>query len=133
MNLWVIIFQIENKYYMARNSRSSLLLKLLLVAIMLLTVTTAYSAEGSQNISAQRQAELHNLLLQDCGSCHGMTMKGGLGPALTPDALKNKPREMIEVTIANGRPGTPMPPWNKILTPQEINWMVDTLYAGVKQ
>jgi len=83
-------------------------------------------------ISTQRSAELHNLLIQDCGSCHGMTMKGGLGPALTTDVLKNKSRKMIEATIANGRPGTPMPPWNKILTKQEINWMVNTLYEGIK-
>lgn len=83
-------------------------------------------------ISKQRSVELNNLLIQDCGSCHGMTMKGGLGPALTPDVLKNKPRKMIEVTIANGRPGTPMPPWENILTKEEINWMVNTLYEGIK-
>lgn len=88
-------------------------------------------ANAQAEISDQRKSELHNLLIQDCGSCHGMTMKGGLGPALTPDILKNKSREMIEVTISNGRPGTPMPPWNKILTKQEIIWMVNTLYAGV--
>jgi len=88
---------------------------------------------AQNKISEQRSAELNNLLIQDCGSCHGMTMKGGLGPALTPAVLKNKPREMIKATIANGRPGTPMPPWNNILSVEEINWMVDTLYAGVKQ
>lgn len=86
----------------------------------------------SEEISKQRITELNNLLIQDCGSCHGMTMKGGLGPALTPEVLKNKPRELIEATITYGRPGTPMPPWNKILTKQEINWMVNTLYKGTK-
>ena len=86
----------------------------------------------AETISAERSAELRNLLIQDCGSCHGMTLKGGLGPALTPDVLKNKSREMIEMTITHGRPGTPMPPWNTILTKQEINWLIDTLYAGVK-
>lgn len=84
----------------------------------------------AENITKQRSAELNNLLIQDCGSCHGMTMKGGLGPALTPEVLKSKPRELIETTIAYGRPGTPMPPWNKILTKKEINWMVNTLYKG---
>lgn len=83
-------------------------------------------------ISRHRIVELTNLLVQDCGSCHGMTMKGGLGPALTPYVLKSKSREMIKMTIANGRPGTPMPPWKTILTEQEINWMVDTLYEGIK-
>ena len=85
-----------------------------------------------KEISKLRITELNNLLIQDCGSCHGMTMKGGLGPALTPEVLKSKPRELIETTITYGRPGTPMPPWNKILTKAEINWMVDTLYKGTK-
>ena len=82
-------------------------------------------------ISKQRRAELHNLLIQDCGSCHGMTMKGGLGPALTPEVLKNKSRHMIEVTILHGRPGTPMPPWNELLSKEEVHWLVDRLYSGV--
>lgn len=93
-----------------------------------------FSSVNAQDkeISAHRITELNNLLIQDCGSCHGMTMKGGLGPALTPEVLKNKPRELIEATITYGRPGTPMPPWNKILTKQEINWIVNTLYKGTK-
>lgn len=92
-----------------------------------------YSHVNAQDeiLSKQRSAELKNLLIQDCGSCHGMTLKGGLGPALTPDVLKNKSREMIEMTITNGRPGTPMPPWNNILTKQEISWLVNLLYAGI--
>ena len=85
-----------------------------------------------ETISKQRITELKDLLLQDCGSCHGMTMKGGLGPALTPQVLKNRSREVIRLTISNGRTGTPMPPWKKILTKQEINWIVNTLYEGIK-
>ncbi len=113
---------------MASFQYNNLLVKLLFT-VMVLTAFSATAAAG--NISGQRQAELHNLLVQDCGSCHGMTMKGGLGPALTVDALKNKPRKMIEVTISHGRPGTPMPPWNKILSKEEIRWIVDILYSGV--
>ena len=86
---------------------------------------------SSAELPEQRRAELLNLLLQDCGSCHGMTLKGGLGPALTPDVLKDKPREFIKITITEGRHGTPMPPWKNILTAAEINWLVDTLYTGV--
>ena len=108
-----------------------MLLKRVLIAILFMPVITGYAAD-SYSISNQRQAELHNLLIQDCGSCHGMTMKGGLGPALTADILKTKSRQMIEVTILQGRPGTPMPPWNTILTKEEVRWIVDTLYEGVK-
>jgi len=105
--------------------------KLILLLLISLFYVSVVNAEG-ENISSMRKAELHNLLLQDCGSCHGMTMKGGLGPALTPNVLKSKSREMITQTIANGRPGTPMPPWNTLLTRHEINWIVNTLYTGVK-
>ena len=82
-------------------------------------------------ISVERKAELHNLLTQDCGSCHGMTLKGGLGPALTVEVISNKPRELILETVLNGRPGTPMPPWKNILSREEIEWLVDMLYKGV--
>lgn len=111
-----------------------MLFKLNTLFLLLTCSSLLFASVNAQGeISEQRSAELHNLLIQDCGSCHGMTMKGGLGPALTPDVLKNKSRKMIEFTISNGRPGTPMPPWNKILTKQEISWLVNTLYAGVKQ
>jgi len=102
--------------------------------ILFLLISLFYNSVNAEDesISSMRKSELHNLLLQDCGSCHGMTMKGGLGPALTPDVLKSKSREMITRTISNGRAGTPMPPWNTILTKQEINWIVNTLYKGIK-
>ena len=111
-----------------RNHYMAKALVAILIALFLNSLVMAQN-----KISTQRIFELKDLLLQDCGSCHGMTMKGGLGPALTPEALKNKSRKMIKATITYGRPGTPMPPWNKILSEEEINWMVATLYAGVKQ
>lgn len=103
-----------------------------LILLFIISPLLSHSVNAQGEISIERSAELQNLLIQDCGSCHGMTLKGGLGPALTPDVLKHKSRDMIEITITNGRPGTPMPPWNKILTKEEINWLIDTLYAGVK-
>ena len=69
--------------------------------------------------SAERQAKLDHLLLQDCGSCHGLRMTGGLGPALTRDALAGKPRDSLVATVTHGRPGTAMPGWNALLDEQE--------------
>ena len=129
MKQWVVISRIKNKPCMVRNDHCLMLLKRVLIAIMFMPLVAGYAAAES-SISSQRQAELHNLLLQDCGSCHGMTMKGGLGPALTAEVLKTKSRQMIEITILQGRPGTPMPPWNKILTKDEVRWIVDKLYEG---
>lgn len=82
---------------------------------------------------AERRAELRYLLAQDCGSCHGLTLKGGLGPALTVDALDGKPAEFLQFTIAHGRPGTAMPPWRGILSEAEIRYLVDLLRSGEAQ
>jgi cytochrome c55X len=78
-----------------------------------------------------RQHELLYLLKQDCGSCHGLTLKGGLGPALTPQALHDKPKAAMVATIMHGRPGTPMPPWSSELSEADARWLVENLYRGV--
>ena len=77
-----------------------------------------------------RRVALTHLVLHDCGSCHGLTLKGGLGPALTPAALAGKTAEELRATILNGRPGTPMPPWRGFLTEAEADWLVQALQRG---
>lgn len=77
-----------------------------------------------------RQQQLRYLLLQDCGSCHGMTLQGSLGPALTPQALAGKPPVMLRDVILHGRPGTPMPPWKGLLTERDAEWLVQILLDG---
>lgn len=77
--------------------------------------------------SPERQAALTNMLRQDCGSCHGMTRRGGLGPALLPEALVGKPDDFLVQTILNGRQGTAMPPWRSLLTLDEAAWLVQQL------
>jgi len=77
-----------------------------------------------------RQGQLEHLLRQDCGSCHGLHLTGGLGPPLTRQALAGKPRELLEATIAHGRPGTPMPNWDALLDQQDIAWLADRLLQG---
>jgi len=71
-----------------------------------------------------------NLLKQDCGSCHGLTMKGGLGPALTPEALHGKPAKLLREVVLRGRPGTPMPPWAPFLSETEAEWLIEVLLKG---
>lgn len=78
-----------------------------------------------------RQAELLNLIRQDCGSCHGLRLEGGLGLPLTPQALKEKSPEALKQTILHGRGGTPMPPWNPFMTEAEAGWIVETLLKGL--
>ncbi|WP_454737434.1 c-type cytochrome [Cupriavidus necator] len=77
-----------------------------------------------------RQAQLAHWLRDDCGACHGMTLRGGLGPPLTREALAGKPRESLVATVLYGRPGTAMPPWQPFMTQDEAQWLIDRLQAG---
>lgn len=74
--------------------------------------------------SEEKQQELLNMLAHDCGSCHGLTLKGGLGPSLLAHALLNKTDTFLVQTILNGRKGTAMPPWKDFMTEQEARWLV---------
>jgi cytochrome c55X len=86
---------------------------------------------GAQAVDDKRENELRNLIHQDCGSCHGMRLTGGLGPALTPQALEGKSRGFLFTTISEGRYGTPMAPWKSLLTKTEIEWIVNYLKGAV--
>ena len=97
-----------------------------LLALVILIYLTPVAAE----LSAARQAELLYLLKHDCGSCHGMTRKGGLGPPLLPGNLRDRPPMLMENTVLDGRPGTPMPPWRGLLTEQEVRWLVEAIRRG---
>ena len=91
------------------------------------------TAAGAAEPDAARQKELTHLVRQDCGSCHGMTLKGGLGPALLPESLRDKPVEGLVATIYSGRPGTPMPPWKAFLSEAEAAWIIDKLLSEFPQ
>lgn len=80
-----------------------------------------------------RKDELVYLLRQDCGSCHGLQLRGGLGPPLTASALAARPPRLLEDMILNGIPGTPMPPWKMLLTPGEVSWLVATMKRGLRR
>jgi len=98
-----------------------------LLGIAFLMQPDAFAAE----ISVERAAALRHLLVQDCGSCHGRRLTGGLGPALTPAALAGKPPELLRAVILSGRPGTPMPPWKDFMNEAEAAWLVEQLQHGV--
>lgn len=101
-----------------------------LVAALALTFACPLPGLADEHPDARRQAQLRHLLLQDCGSCHGLRLTGGLGPALTPEALRGKPRESLVATVLMGRPQTPMPPWAGLLSEDDAGWLVDRLIEG---
>lgn len=98
---------------------------------LLLLVSGAWAAAADAQPDPKRQTELKNLLVQDCGSCHGLTFRGGLGPSLRPEVLAGKPTAFLVATILYGRPGTPMPPWHPFMNEAEAAWLVEQLRMGI--
>ena len=97
-------------------------------ALALALTAVPAAADG---LSPARQQELLHLLRHDCGSCHGMTLKGGLGPPLRPKQLAGRSDEDLVTTIMQGVPDTPMPPWGVELERGEVEWLVRQLKSGL--
>ncbi|WAK01514.1 c-type cytochrome [Methylobacter sp. YRD-M1] len=93
--------------------------------LLLLIVVSGTALAGGP--STDRQNALRNMLKHDCGACHGLTLKGGLGPALLPEALAGKSDDFLADTILNGRKGTAMPPWQQFINRDEALWLVKVL------
>ena len=101
-----------------------------LMPLLLMSSALLASAQPAQEPNAARAATLVRMVRQDCGSCHGMRLTGGLGPALTPAALVDFPLENLTAVIFHGRPGTPMPPWKAMLSEPEARWIAQRLVQG---
>ena len=103
----------------------------MLKAVLIATVAVLAAVAGARaEVTAERRAELLHLLEHDCGSCHGMTRKGGLGSPLEPAALADRDDEALVQVILDGLPGTPMPPWRALLSDQDAAWLVHLLRQG---
>jgi cytochrome c55X len=101
-----------------------------LFALLLASPALVASAQPVGEPDAVRAVALVHMVRQDCGSCHGMRLTGGLGPALTPAALADVPLENLAAVIYHGRPGTPMPPWKAMLSEPEARWVAQRLLQG---
>jgi cytochrome c55X len=82
---------------------------------------------AAADIAAARAIELEHMVLQDCGSCHGLTLRGGLGRPLTRKALVDADRDALALIVLDGIPGSAMPPWRPLLTEAEALWIADYL------
>lgn len=85
------------------------------------------SAGNAAGLDEERRADLDHLLRHDCGSCHGINLDGGLGPALTPSLMRERSPEYLRTTIRDGVPGTAMPPWGSLLSDADIAYLAKTL------
>ncbi|PMR77425.1 cytochrome c class I NirC [Billgrantia endophytica] len=107
----------------------SAMLPLLFGFLMLSTNAMAESHQDNQQepLAANRQTELKTLLYQDCGSCHGMTLRGGLGPALPRDRMEGFTAEALSHIILHGIPGSAMPGWNALISEEDARWIAEHL------
>ena len=92
----------------------------------------AFGAQSapSDEPGPERQTTLIRMVRQDCGSCHGLRLTGGLGPALTRDVMAAQPLDSLVSVIFNGRPGTPMPGWKSMISEGDAVWIARQLQAG---
>jgi len=111
-------------------NRHILLISGLLTFFHFSSFANSASSTNTSELDSARKTALIHVVKQDCGSCHGMTLKGGLGPALLPENLQDKPILFLQNTILYGRTGTAMPPWKTLLTEQEALWISQQLKAG---
>jgi len=104
-----------------------------LVSLPSMVLACTLTAVAAEPPDESRQAELRHLLKHDCGSCHGMTMKGGLGPALLPAEIGDQGEESLALVILDGIPGTPMPPWRPLISEADALWLAKLLKSGELQ
>ncbi len=99
----------------------------LAVAALLLLPPLRAAEPGGESPSPERIAELDNTLRQDCGSCHGLTLRGGLGKPLTAEVIATRSDEYLFAVIRDGIAGTPMAPWGQILSDDDIRIIINLL------
>ncbi|WP_413874892.1 c-type cytochrome [Albidovulum sp.] len=87
----------------------------------------ALALPAQAEVTPERAGKLEHIVIQDCGSCHGLTMKGGLGSPLTPEALAHAEPEGLATIILEGVPGTAMPRWRPVLSEDDALWIADYL------
>ncbi|SEK02792.1 cytochrome c55X [Cribrihabitans marinus] len=96
----------------------------LLRALTVMVTSLAGAAFAADPEAPAPDAEaLKRLVHQDCGSCHGLTLRGGLGPDLRAETLQHYDTEVLTGVILDGIPDTAMPPWRPLMNEAEAEWV----------
>jgi mono/diheme cytochrome c family protein len=102
------------------------------------TVPAEYAGKINP-LGADAAEEGAKLFKTNCETCHGAQ---GYGDGPIAEALDPKPKNLVEFApaveddflywnVAEGRPGTSMPPWKNILTEEQI-WQVVAFIRTLK-
>jgi aldose sugar dehydrogenase len=72
-------------------------------------------------VPALFQTRIHEVFMKDCTSCHAISLEAGRGPSLFTDAfLSSHTDEQIVDAVTHGKPGTIMPSFVTLLSPEEM-------------
>lgn len=99
-------------------------------AVLTTAVLIATSALAADVIDPNA---LKRLVHQDCGSCHGLSLKGGLGPDLRSETLEHYDADVLTGVILDGIPDTAMPPWRPLISEEEAEWIARYLLESEAQ
>ena len=94
---------------------------------VMVTCLAGAAFAADPELAAPDAEALKRLVHQDCGSCHGLTLRGGLGPDLRAETLQHYDPEVLAGVILDGIPGTPMPPWRPLMSEAEADWVAQYL------
>lgn len=114
---------------MAQNPLGSFL-KAGLLALPLLSGAVSGALADEEALKEIEREKLKDFVQQDCGSCHGLTLEGGLGGPILPENLEHMDADVIQEVILGGLPGTAMPPWRGFLSETEAAFIAEGLKTG---
>lgn len=108
----------------------------ILLALMGVSCDPPGKPKGGEPLPDQI-TDFNVLFSNNCSGCHGVNGKNGPGrPLNDPLYLALIPKDVLQQTIENGRPGTAMPPWAHSqggpLTPKQISVVVDGIERWAK-
>jgi len=86
--------------------------------------------ENHAEVANERQSELLYFVEQNCPACHGIRMKGSIGPALSKADLQHLSVNAVTLTILYGLPDKGMPAWEAQLSETDAFWIAKLLKRG---
>jgi mono/diheme cytochrome c family protein/WD40 repeat protein len=106
--------------------RISIVLKSLATLSVLGFASSAIASSSTDFSSTKKLYEQH------CTVCHGAQRIGGTGPALLPESLGRIKKPEASKAISEGRAASQMAPYKAILSPIEIENLVEYLYTPIE-
>jgi cytochrome c55X len=101
----------------------------LMIGLGLAPALISSSAQAGE-FDFKTHSEMSDFVRQDCGACHGLSLKGGLGRPLLKENLDHFDLETLEEIILDGIPDTAMPPWRGLLDEAQAKQIAKALKEG---